>query len=123
MFMLLALHETVPCPHCTGSLKSHQWHMFAGALGDYLLSPEVSDIAPLQSEALRGIMRICGLMRAKVVDKKQQAVKQASVVTILVKCECRLPLYTCRIVRHTLLHFYEIGGWADDIGTAPSLQK
>ena len=97
--------------------------MFCGALGDYLLSPEVSFIAGPQSEALRGILRICVLMRAKVVDKKQQAIKQQNVIKVLVQCEARLPLYTCRFVRHSLLHFYEVGGWADDVGPAPPLQK
>ena len=104
-------------------MKTHQWAMFCGALGDYLLSPEVSFIARPQSEALRGIMRICGLIRAKVVDKKQQALKQENVVNVLVMCEARLPLYTCRFVRHGLLHFYEAGGWADDVGPAPPVQK
>jgi hypothetical protein len=41
----------------------------------------------------------------------------------LVKCEARLPLFTCTMVRHTLLHFYAVGGWADDLAVGPVLQK
>lgn len=41
--------------------------MFSGAFGDYLLDPEVSGIAAPQAEALRGIMRVCGLIRVKGV--------------------------------------------------------
>jgi hypothetical protein len=119
----VALHETVPCPCCNPSMKTHQWAMFCGALGDYLLSTSVSGIAGPQSEAMRGVLVICGLMRAKVVDKQQQAIKQQTVIRVLVLCEARLPIYTCRYVRHGLLHFYEIGGWADDLGPGPPLQK
>ena len=113
----------MPCPHCTPSMKSHQWALLSGALGDYLLSSTVSGVWQGQSEALRGVMRICGLMRVRVVDKFQQSIKQSTVVEVLTMCEARLPLYTCRYVRHSMLHFYELGGWADDVGPAGPLQK
>jgi hypothetical protein len=121
--LLLALHEKVPCPCCTTSLKTHQWSQLTGALGDYLLSPGVSGIAYPQSQAMRGVLRITGMMMAKVVDKKMRAIKQSFVVKVLVMCEARLPLYTCRIVRHSLLEFYEKGGWADAVGPGPPMQK
>ena len=104
-------------------MKSHQWAMFSGALGDYLLSSEVSGIKKPQSEALRGILRICGLIRVRVVDKDQQAIKQMTVAEILTMCEARLPLFSARWTRHSVIHFYEKGGWADEIGPSGPLQK
>lgn len=114
----------MPCPHCTlVGFKSYYWHVLTGALGMHLLSPEVSGIAGPQSEAMCGILKICGYIRKRVVDKSRQTMKQAFVVETLVRCESRLPVFTITIVRHLVLHFYEVGGWADDLGVAPTLSK
>ena len=117
------LHEGVPCPCCTPSMKSHQWAMFSGALGDYILSTEVSGIKRPQSEAMQGMLRVCGLIRVRAVDKSQQAEKQRSVVEIMTMCEARLPLFTAKWTRHSVIHFYEKMGWADEIGPSGPLQK
>ena len=78
MVVFIALHDTVPCPHCESSMKSYQWSMLSGSLGDYLLSVAVSGVCRPQSEALRGVLRVCGLIRMRIVDRNQRAIKQAS---------------------------------------------
>ena len=118
-----AMHESVPCPCCESSMKSHQWASLSGSLGDYIVSTDVSGVKRPQAEALCGMLRVCGLLRMRVVDPQQRTVKQETVIEVLVMCEARLPLYTCRFVRHQLLHFYELGGWACSVGPAPPLQK
>ena len=97
--------------------------MFSGAFGDYLLDPEVSGIEAPQAEALRGVMRVCGLIRVKGVKKSEQRIKLRLVVQVITMSESRLPLSSCRFVRHELLCFYRDGGWADAIGPGPPLQK
>lgn len=120
----VALKTTVPCPHCgLSGFKSYHWHLLSGGLGVYLCSTAVSGVEAPQSEAMQGVMRICGMIRTKIVDPTQQAIKQCFVVEVVVMCEMRLPLFTCTIVRHIVLHFYEIGGWVDDIAVAPPLSK
>jgi hypothetical protein len=95
----------------------------SGALGHHLWSTEVSGVEPPQAEAMQGVMRFCGMIRTRKVDPTQQAIKQRFVVEVIVMCESRLPLYACTIVRHVALHFYEVGGWADDLAVAPPLAK
>ena len=122
--IIVGLRTDLPCPHCgIGKWKSYYWHLLSGALGDYLLSTAVSGIEPAQSKVMCGMMRICGMIRTKIVDPTKQAVKQSFVVETIILCEARLPLYSCRIVRHVLLHFYEVGGWADDMAVAPPVAK
>ena len=114
----------LPCPHCTlVGFKSYYWHLLSGALGAHLLSSAVSGIAAPQSEALCNVLKVCGMMRLKVTDPSRQAMKQRFVVETLVMCEARLPLSTCTIVRHIMLHFYEVGGWVDELAIGPSVSK
>lgn len=120
----IALKDTVPCPHCgLKGLKSSHWHLLSGALGVHLWSTEVSGVDEPQAEAMQGVLRICGMIRTKVVDLSQQAIKQRFVVEVMTMCESRLPLFSCTIVRHIVLHFYEVGGWADDLAVAPPISK
>ena len=123
MCLFIAMKEGMPCPCCESGMKSHQWATLSGSVGDYLLSTEVSCVKAPQAQALRGMLRICGLMRIRVVNGVQRAIKQGTVIEVVVMCEARLPLFTSRYVRHTVLHFYELGGWACDVGPAPPLQK
>ena len=95
----------------------------SGALGEHLLCPEVSGIKAPQATAMCGILRIIGMQRLKVTAPSEAPVKQTYVVETLVRCEIHLPLFTCTMVRHLLLHFYAEGGWADDLGVAPGISK
>ena len=70
-----------------------------------------------------GVMRICGMMRLKVVAPTEQPVKQTFVVETIVKCETWLPLGSATLVRHLVLHFYEVGGWADDLAVTHGISK
>lgn len=122
----IAMRGSVPCPHCSsalGAFTSHDWLQLTGALGLHLLSTELSGIAHHQSEAMCDVLRFCGWMRLKVVAPSEHVVKQTAVVETLVRCETWLPLHTATMVRHLLLHFYEVGGWADDLGVTHGISK
>ena len=93
----------------------------AGVVGVYLMG--LCGLKAPQLAAVQGVMTVCGMIRQKVVDKSQQPLKQNLVVEVMVLCEARLPLYACRMVRHLFVHFYEVGGWADDLAVAPPLAK
>ena len=103
--------------------KSSHYHILSGGLGCHLLDHRHSGIHRPQYDAMSGMLEICGMIHTKIVDPAQQTVKQSFVVRNLVKCEIYLPLYTCKIVRHIILHFYEVGGWCDDLAVAPPLSK
>ena len=55
-----------------------------------------------------GIVLICGMMRLKVADPSQRPVQYVTVVETIVKCEARLPLFTCRQVPVNSTHMYEL---------------
>ena len=121
-----ALNTAVPCPHCKNgysSFTSYHWHQLCGGLGVHLMSPAISGIKTPQAEALCGLLRLCGMMRLKVVDPNQRPLKQTHAVEVLVMCEARLPLFMCRMTRHLPLHFWAKGGWAEDLAVATGMQK
>lgn len=120
------MNASVPCPHCPAAaleFTSHDWIQLTGALGAHLLSTEISGIRFHQSQAMCGVLRICGMMRLKVVAPSEQPIKQKFVVEIIVQCETWLPLGSATQVRHLVLHFYQVGGWADDLAVTPGISK
>ena len=123
---VIDMNRTVPCPHCSSGLvafTSYDWIQLTGTMGVHLLSSPVSGIKHHQYEAMTGVLRICGMMRLKVVAPSEQPVKQTFVVETLVMCETWLPLHSATQVRDLVLHFYQVGGWADDLAVTPGISK
>jgi hypothetical protein len=115
------MRDRVPSPLTQQSrFKSHHWHLLCGALGEALLA-QLEMEAP-QLEAMQHWLRVCGFMRHKATNPLVRPMRHEFVCKTIARCEARLPLYACTMVRHSLLHFYDVGGWAESVGT-PSLQK
>jgi hypothetical protein len=120
-FLCQVLRDRVPSPLTQLSrFKSHHWHLLSGALGEALLA--VSEMKAPQLEAMQHWLRVCGYMRQKITNPGCRPMRHEFVCKTISRCEARLPLYVCTSMRHALLHFYDIGGWAESVAT-PSLQK
>jgi hypothetical protein len=115
------MRDRVPCPLTQASrFKSHHWHVLSAALGEALLA--VAEMEGPQLEAMQYWLRTCGYMRQKVQYPLLRPMRHEFVCKTIARREARLPLYACTMVKHSLLHFHDSGGWAESVGTT-LLQK